>query len=112
MQVPKSDQMAATLVQTLETEKALPAGSDVNEWTLENKKLTVDLNAAFAEGILQMGTAGETMAMDALVNTLWMYYQPEQIILTAEGKQIESGHNIYTEPFAPPFEFSYDEDQS
>lgn len=109
VQVEKTDQMAATLVQTLEAEGTVPEGTDVRKWSLEKGApgtLKVDLNKAFAEGILNTGTAGETVIMASLVNTLWAYYQPNELILTADGKTIETGHNIYDQPFTAPITFA------
>lgn len=102
VQVEQDDDMAATLVQTLAAEGALPAESDVKKWSLDKGTLKVDLNDEFAAGIAQAGTAGETVMLAALVNTLWAYYAPEALLLTVGGSALETGHNIYDEPFTAP----------
>lgn len=110
VQVEQSDQMAATLVQTLEAEGALPEGSDVRKWSILDATTTfalkVDLNDEFAAGILQVGTAGETTMLASLINTLWAYYEPDGLVLTVDGKPLETGHNIYDEPFTAPISLS------
>lgn len=108
VQVEQSDQMVETLVQTLEVEGALPVGSDVRKWSLSNGDTTlkVDLNDEFAAGIDQKGTAGETAILASLVNTLWAYYEPDELILTVDGQPLETGHNIYDAPFTAPLTLS------
>lgn len=109
VQIEESDETARALVQALETEGALPSGTDVKKWSLAARTpsvLSVDLNAAFAEGILQTGTAGELMMLSSLINTLWAYYEPDEIVLTADGNPVETGHNIYDQPFTAPLTFS------
>ncbi len=54
------------LVQALVGEGALPAGSEVKKWSSDEADppaLKLDLNAAFADGILNQGTAGETLIL-------------------------------------------------
>ena len=91
---------AKDIIQALETAGALPDGSEAVSAKLDNQRtLSVDLNRAFADGILKSGTAGETMTLASLVDTLWVYYEPSELILTADGKPVETGHNVYDEPF-------------
>ena len=102
---------AEDLVQALVSGGALPEGTEVRSVQLgkvedgTETKLTVDLNAGFADGLRQRGTAGETMILASLVNTLWAYYEPSEIVLTVGGNPLETGHNIYEEPFTGPYTF-------
>lgn len=102
VQIERTGDPAEELVQALAAEGALPAGAEVVKWSSDGDEppaLTVDMNEAFAEGLLNQGTAGETMILASLVNTLWEYYEPASLILTADGRAIETGHNIYDAPF-------------
>lgn len=105
IEVTGSEEKAEELVQVLAANDALPDGTETVSVTWKDGKLTVDLNTAFADGLMQSGTAGETMILASLVNTLWAYYEPEELTLTANGKPLETGHNIYEEPFTGPYVF-------
>lgn len=105
VQVEKTDLPVEELVQALVGEGALPAGTEVKEWSSDEADppaLKLDLNAAFADGILNQGTAGETLILASLVNTIWAYYEPAELTLTAEGDPVVTGHNIYDTPFTSP----------
>lgn len=107
-QIPKQDDMIAALVTALTQRGALPEGTEVLATTIDETKppvLAVDLNAAFGDAVSHTGTAGETMMLGSLINTLWNYYQPSSITLTVEDAPIETGHNIYDAPFEAPFLF-------
>ena len=106
IEVTDPDGKAEDLVQALVSNGALPDGTETVSATWADGKLTVDLNTAFADGLMQSGTAGETMILASLVNTLWAYYEPTELVLTAGGKPLETGHNIYEEPFTGPYVFS------
>lgn len=108
VQVAKSDDAVVELVQALVSEGALPEGTEVASWSVEHTDppaLTVDLNDAFAQAITRQGTAGETIIMAALVNTIWAYYEPASLTLTANGQTIVTGHNEYDQPFTSPMAF-------
>ena len=55
-------------------------------------------NAAFLNGLRQYGTSGESLTMGSLVNTFLRFYDLSSIRVTAAGKTIETGHNIYNRP--------------
>lgn len=94
---------AADLIEALVADGALPEGTELNAAVFKDGKLRIDLNQSFAQGLLQSGTAGETMILASLINTLWAYYSPDELTLTADGEPLETGHNIYDEPFVGPF---------
>ncbi|MDR3767152.1 MAG: GerMN domain-containing protein [Butyricicoccus sp.] len=105
VQVEKTDLPIEELVQALVGEGALPAGTEVREWLSDEADppaFKLDLNETFAEGILNQGTAGETLMLASLVNTVWAYFTPAELTVTADGKPIETGHNIYDTPFTSP----------
>ena len=55
----------------------------------------VDLSSNFAEGLLNMGTAGEYLTMGAVVNSFLDTYQADGIEITAGGAVIETGHTSF-----------------
>ncbi len=93
------------MVQALVSSGALPEGTETLAVNWKDDCLSVDLNQAFADGIQNSGTAGETMILASLVNTLWAYYEPTELILTVDGNPLETGHNIYDQPFTEPYTF-------
>ena len=102
VQIEKNDEPMVELVQALVTEKALPAGTEVEQWSISEDDapaVTLDLNKAFAEGILNTGSTGETIVLGSLINTIWDYFKPASITLTIDGEPLETGHNIYDKPF-------------
>lgn len=105
VQIEKNDEPMVELVQALVTEKALPIGTEVEKWSVSKDDapaVTLDLNTAFAEGILNAGSTGETIMLGSLINTVWEYFKPASITLTIDGKPLETGHNIYDTPFTSP----------
>lgn len=65
----------------------------------DGMQLTLNLSGDFAAGVRQMGTAGESMMLGSLVNTFLEAYGAQSLVLQIEGKPLETGHNIYEEPF-------------
>lgn len=57
--------------------------------------LKLDLSSNFAEGLLNMGTAGEYLTMVAVVNSFLDTYQADGIEITAGGNVIETGHTSF-----------------
>lgn len=57
--------------------------------------LKLDLSSNFAEGFLNMGTAGEYLTMGAVVNSFLDTYQADGIEITAGGTVIETGHTSF-----------------
>lgn len=62
-----------------------------------DKVLMLDMNQAFADYLGRMGTAGEYIIMGSLVNTFLDCYQCDVMLVTVEGKVLETGHEIYEE---------------
>ena len=57
--------------------------------------LKLDLSSNFAEGLLNMGTAGEYLTMGAVVNSFLDTYQADGIEIPAGGTVIETGHTSF-----------------
>ena len=57
--------------------------------------LKLDLSSNFAEGLLNMCTAGEYLTMGAVVNSFLDTYQADGIEITAGGTVIETGHTSF-----------------
>lgn len=57
--------------------------------------LKLDLSSNFAEGLLNMGTAGEYLTMGAVVNSFLDTYQADGIEITEGGTVIETGHTSF-----------------
>lgn len=57
--------------------------------------LKLDLSSNFAEGLLNMGTAGEYLTMGSVVNSFLDTYQADGIEITAGGAVIETGHTLF-----------------
>ena len=70
----------------------------VNSVEMDGNLLKLDLNSAFADLINQLGTTGERMVIGSLVNTYLSAYQAETVLITVDGKILESGHVIYDFP--------------
>lgn len=100
--------MVEALVDLLTEKGALPEGTAVNRVKMTEAEggaaLELDLNDAFGEGVGQMGTAGESMMIGSLVNTLWENVELSSLTLTVEGEVLETGHEIYDAPFTGPLE--------
>ena len=80
---------------------ALPEGVKVQSSSLENGTLMLDMNAAFGEAIRASGTAGETLKIYALVNTFAQARGATAVLITVDGKVLESGHEIYDYAIEP-----------
>lgn len=57
--------------------------------------LKLDLSSNFAEGLLNMGTAGEYLTMGSVVNSFLDTYQADGIEITAGRNVIETGHTSF-----------------
>ena len=66
--------------------------------------LTLDLSKEFQEDLMQMGSTGETLTMQAIANTYLVAYHGDQISITVDGNMIETGHMIYEDPMVPVFD--------
>ena len=95
------DDSDQSLVDALIAAGSLPEGVKVQSSSLENCTLTLDMNAAFGEAIRASGTAGETLKIYALVNTFAQTRVATAVLITVDGKVLESGHEIYDYAIEP-----------
>lgn len=90
---------ADTLISLLVEYKMLPEGTKVNsfEEMHENQKTVgkLDLSKEYLEAVTSTGTAGETMYIYSVVNTMIKNLGLDEVALTANGETISTGHAIY-----------------
>lgn len=80
---------------------AVPEGAGALSESLSGGVLTLDMNEAFAGYVRSLGTSGELLAVSAVVNTaLLLFDGAESVLLTVEGRTLETGHQIYDDPIS------------
>ena len=62
-----------------------------------DRVVILDVNQVFADYVNRMGTAGEYIVIGSLTNTFLDCYQCERMLLTVEGKVLETSHSVYEE---------------
>lgn len=72
--------------------------TDVNSFVQDGKSLKLDLSQGFAEYINMMGTSGEYIVMGGLTDTFLTAFEAEDILITVDGKPLETGHASYEAP--------------
>lgn len=91
-----------SVYEALKSQDIIPKNVEYQSFavTEDNGKrvLTLDLSKEMQEDLMQMGSTGETLTMQAIANTYLVAYHGDQIIITADGKNIETGHMIYEDP--------------
>ena len=93
----QTDGTAEHIVQLLVEYGALPEDA-MALWIQIHDGILLNMNAAFAEALDQLGTTGEFLMLGSLVNTMLRFFDLDSIIITAEGETLETGHNVYDEP--------------
>lgn len=104
------------VVDALIAHDALPQGVQVNSFSMEDNgvetqegdtvsytpgdtlRINLDLSQEFADAAASTGTAGETMLLGSLVNTMLKAYNADELVLTCDGSPLETGHNVYDAP--------------
>ena len=71
---------------------------DVVSYEVGELSITLDLSEEFLSAVTGTGTAGETMVMGSLVNTMLAAYNAQTLTLTCGGEVVETGHAVYDEP--------------
>lgn len=100
--VPARESLPEMLIDGLIAKGALPSDVDIIECTFKfmDGRFTLDLNEAYLNALEAGGSAGELMTLYAVVNTfLFNYPTADSLILTVEGKSIETEHGVYKDPF-------------
>ena len=62
-----------------------------------DKVVMLDMNQAFGDYLNRLSAAGEYIVMGSLVNTFLDCYQCDLLMITVEGKVLETGREIYEE---------------
>ena len=90
---------ASDLVKLLEEHQMVPKGTKVNSFEIiqDDKKEIgkLDLSSEYGKAVTQTGTAGETMYIFSVVNTMIANFKLDEIVLTVDGEIISTGHSIY-----------------
>ena len=96
-----ADDSDQALVDALISAGALPSGVKVVSSELKDGVLTLDMNDAYVEAVRSSGTTGEEMLVYSLVNTFASARNAESVMLTVDGKPLQSGHAIYDYALTP-----------
>lgn len=84
------DELAKVNIVSLDTKVRSVFVDEKNE-----KLLHLDMSKEFGEYVSMMGTAGEYIVMGGIVDTFLDAYDCENIKITVEGKNLETGHTTY-----------------
>lgn len=101
--VEAADGSDQALVDALVSAGGLPEGCEVlGSETVKGDTTTLklDMNAVYGNAVRSSGTAGETMLVYALVDSFIQARGVDNVLLTVEGKPLESGHEVYDRPLA------------
>lgn len=88
------------LLEQLTQAGSLTEEVQINAFASETSEMAIDFNAAFGQLVSSMGTAGEYAILGSVVNTFLNAYGGKTILLTVNGKPLETGHNIYDTPLS------------
>lgn len=61
----------------------------------DGKKITLDLSASFLDYLETMSPTGEKVIMSSLADTFLKAFHAEEIIITVEGKTLETNNYVY-----------------
>ncbi len=95
------DDSDQSLVDALIAAGSLPEGVKVQSSSLDNGTLTLDMNTAYGDAIRSSGTAGETLMIYALVDTFAQARGATAVLITVDGKVLQSGHEVYDYAIEP-----------
>lgn len=95
------DDSDQSLVDALIAAGSLPEGVKVQSSSLVNGTLTLDMNTAYGDAIRSSGTAGETLMIYALVDTFAQARGATAVLITVDGKVLQSGHEVYDYAIEP-----------
>ena len=98
--VPERESLPEMLIDGLISNGAIPEDVSIIEFDDTSATLKLDLNSAYLTALGAGGSAGETMTLYAVVNTfLFNYPDASSLALTVDGKNIETEHSSYKNPF-------------
>lgn len=87
------------LIAALAEKGVFPKEGKVLSFTDDGETLTLDLSKEYEAFVAGYGTAGEAIAIGALVNTFLDAYQADSITLLVDGGAWSTGHADYDSPF-------------
>ena len=93
VQIPKLT--AQGILDLMIREEILPENTKIRNFRLSQGVITLDLSAAFEEGIQGLSKSGERVMMGSLVNTFLTVYEAEGLDLTIEGRVLKTTRHIY-----------------
>ncbi len=97
-EVELSELSPENLIDELAKVNVVSIDTEVNSFDQDGKSLKLDLSKGFSQYVNMMGTSGEYIVMGGLVNTFLTAYESEEILITVEGKTLETGHTLYDKP--------------
>lgn len=87
---------AQALMDLLYEKEVLSSPVTVNSFTVDNNNIIqLDVSSNFSELVNSMGTAGETIIIGSLVNTLLDAFEADGLYIKVDGEDLATGHNIY-----------------
>ena len=93
---------AENLIDALLKHNIVSLGTKVNSFEEEEtdgiKKLRLDLSKTFREYLKTMTREGEKIIMSSVAATILEAYEAEEIVITVDGKVLETEHASYEEP--------------
>lgn len=96
--LPSDGLLSQAVLDALREAGVLPKGIKVIRLEQTGPSLTLDVNDALVKALAGTGSTEEYMILGSLVNSLLGAYGAETLLLTAGGKPLETGHNIYDGP--------------
>lgn len=101
--VVSGEKNADSLIALLAQHGMIPEGTVVNSFeVLDQEEIAIgkiDLSKEYEEAVSHTGTAGETMYIYSVVNTLIKNLGVDKVRLTCDGEIISTGHAIYEDDF-------------
>lgn len=93
---------AENLIDALMKHNIVSLGTKVNSFEEEEsggvKKLRLDLSKTFREYLKTMTKEGEKIIMSSVAATFLEAFEAEEIVITVDGKVLETEHTTYEEP--------------
>ncbi len=87
------------IIEQLEIVNILPEGVQILEFEEQKENgsyaLHLDFSEEFQTQLFQMGTSGEYIIINSVVNTFLDAYDADKVRITVDGMVLESGHAIY-----------------
>lgn len=100
---------AENIISALAGHNIVPIGTKVNAFEEEEKDkgkaLQLDLDKAFREYLKTMNNESEKIILASITATFLEAYDAESIMITVDGKVLETNHAVYEKPFSNAREY-------